>query len=329
MNHRLIAQPQPPPFLDRDTLGQFRHVHGRIQLHLGREIGAQRSVHQLFEFPVVLRETLEFVNALQELPVVSRLHPLGRRPQVWLQGDDRLTGPNQFVDTAPEVLSQPDNLVALSETFPFLHRDVRWTAVAEEFGHLFLGRPSGLACFRETLTQNPWVNFLKLKHGSSLPVRCVFQRDCLAASPQRQARAGGPVPARYFQYRHYRGDFLQSKDLLLPDEDKCKRRVIAARRLPKLPHITQGRENMAPGASATLTARPRTTRRRTSSTGSGRSSTACAGLFVMDGVTEVARPVGFEVYGRALGWGYPMGVGYRYLGVGQSALLGRVDESTK
>ena len=31
-----------------------------------------------------------------------------------------------------------------------------------------------------------------------------------------------------------------------------------------------------------------------------------------------------EVYGRALGWGYPMGVGYRYLSGGQSVLLGRV-----
>jgi hypothetical protein len=48
------------------------------------------------------------------------------------------------------------------------------------------------------------------------------------------------------------------------------------------------------------------------------------GLFLMDEVTEVAQPVGFKVYGRALGWGYPMGVGYRYLSVPQSMLLLRL-----
>jgi hypothetical protein len=44
------------------------------------------------------------------------------------------------------------------------------------------------------------------------------------------------------------------------------------------------------------------------------------GLFVMDEVTEVPEPVAFKVYGRALGWGYPMGVGYRYLSMPQSLL---------
>jgi hypothetical protein len=45
------------------------------------------------------------------------------------------------------------------------------------------------------------------------------------------------------------------------------------------------------------------------------------GLFLMDEVAEMPQPVGFKVYGRALGWGYPMGVGYRYLSVPQSLLL--------
>ena len=48
------------------------------------------------------------------------------------------------------------------------------------------------------------------------------------------------------------------------------------------------------------------------------------GLFLMDEVAEVPQPVGFKVYGRALGWGYPMGVGYRYLSVPQSLLLLRL-----
>ena len=34
----------------------------------------------------------------------------------------------------------------------------------------------------------------------------------------------------------------------------------------------------------------------------------------------------FKDYGRALGWGYPMGVGYRYLTLAQSYLLLRSAE---
>jgi hypothetical protein len=45
------------------------------------------------------------------------------------------------------------------------------------------------------------------------------------------------------------------------------------------------------------------------------------GLFLMDEVTELSEPVAFKVYGRALEWGYPMGVGYRYLSLPQSVLL--------
>ena len=48
------------------------------------------------------------------------------------------------------------------------------------------------------------------------------------------------------------------------------------------------------------------------------------GLFLMDEVAKLPRPVAFKVYGRALEWGFPMGVGYRYLSVGQSVLLGRI-----
>lgn len=48
------------------------------------------------------------------------------------------------------------------------------------------------------------------------------------------------------------------------------------------------------------------------------------GLFLMDEITELAQPVAFKVYGRALEWGYPMGVGYRYLSVPQSVLLLRL-----
>ena len=44
----------------------------------------------------------------------------------------------------------------------------------------------------------------------------------------------------------------------------------------------------------------------------------------MDSVTAVPKPVAFKVYGNALQWGYPMGVGYRYLGFAQSALLLRI-----
>jgi hypothetical protein len=48
------------------------------------------------------------------------------------------------------------------------------------------------------------------------------------------------------------------------------------------------------------------------------------GLFIMDEVVELAQPVAFKVYGRALEWGFPMGVGYRYLSLAQSVLLLRV-----
>lgn len=44
-------------------------------------------------------------------------------------------------------------------------------------------------------------------------------------------------------------------------------------------------------------------------------------LFLMDNLTEFATEVPFKVYGRALEWGYPMGVGYRYLTLSQSLLL--------
>jgi hypothetical protein len=45
------------------------------------------------------------------------------------------------------------------------------------------------------------------------------------------------------------------------------------------------------------------------------------GLFLMDHLAEVPAPTTFKDYGRALGWGYPMGVGYRYLTLAQSYLL--------
>jgi hypothetical protein len=48
------------------------------------------------------------------------------------------------------------------------------------------------------------------------------------------------------------------------------------------------------------------------------------GLFVMDEIAELPAPVAFKIYGRALVWGYPMGVGYRYLSVPQSLLLLRL-----
>ena len=47
-------------------------------------------------------------------------------------------------------------------------------------------------------------------------------------------------------------------------------------------------------------------------------------LFLMDEVTELPKPVAFKVYGRALEWGYPMGVGYRYLSLAQTVLLLRM-----
>jgi hypothetical protein len=47
-------------------------------------------------------------------------------------------------------------------------------------------------------------------------------------------------------------------------------------------------------------------------------------LFLMDEVRPVPQPVAFKLYGRALGWGYPMGVGYRYLNLAQGVLLMRL-----
>jgi hypothetical protein len=48
------------------------------------------------------------------------------------------------------------------------------------------------------------------------------------------------------------------------------------------------------------------------------------GLFLMDQVVELREPVAFKLYGRALGWGYPLGVGYRYLSASQAVLLSRL-----
>ncbi len=46
----------------------------------------------------------------------------------------------------------------------------------------------------------------------------------------------------------------------------------------------------------------------------------------MDNLTELSKPLPFKVYGRASEWGYPMGVGYRYLTLSQSILLLRAAE---
>jgi hypothetical protein len=48
------------------------------------------------------------------------------------------------------------------------------------------------------------------------------------------------------------------------------------------------------------------------------------GLFIMEDVAAVAEPIQFKTYARALEWGYPTGVGYRYLSFSQSWLLGRI-----
>lgn len=48
------------------------------------------------------------------------------------------------------------------------------------------------------------------------------------------------------------------------------------------------------------------------------------GLFIMDDIGELPKPVAFKTYGRALEWGFPMGVGYRYLSLAQSLLLLRL-----
>ena len=44
-------------------------------------------------------------------------------------------------------------------------------------------------------------------------------------------------------------------------------------------------------------------------------------LFIMDNLVEVPIELPFKHYGRALEWGYPMGVGYRYLTLSQCLLL--------
>jgi hypothetical protein len=47
----------------------------------------------------------------------------------------------------------------------------------------------------------------------------------------------------------------------------------------------------------------------------------------MDNLSEFSAKVPFKVYGRALEWGYPMGVGYRYLTLSQSLLLLRTSDA--
>jgi hypothetical protein len=44
-------------------------------------------------------------------------------------------------------------------------------------------------------------------------------------------------------------------------------------------------------------------------------------VFLMSNLVEVPEPLPFRAYGRALEWGYPMGVGYRYLSLSQCILL--------
>ena len=44
-------------------------------------------------------------------------------------------------------------------------------------------------------------------------------------------------------------------------------------------------------------------------------------LFIIDNIQEAPTQRAFKEYGRALEWGYPMGVGYRYLTLSQSYLL--------
>jgi len=44
-------------------------------------------------------------------------------------------------------------------------------------------------------------------------------------------------------------------------------------------------------------------------------------LFIMDNLIDLPRPVPFREYGRALEWGYPTGVGYRYLTLSQSVMM--------
>jgi hypothetical protein len=44
-------------------------------------------------------------------------------------------------------------------------------------------------------------------------------------------------------------------------------------------------------------------------------------LFIMENLYPVSRSCPFKTYGRALEWGYPIGVGYRYLSLSQCVLL--------
>jgi hypothetical protein len=49
-------------------------------------------------------------------------------------------------------------------------------------------------------------------------------------------------------------------------------------------------------------------------------------LFLMENLIELSAPMPFRKYGRALEWGYPMGVGYRYLSFSQCILMLRASE---
>jgi hypothetical protein len=49
-------------------------------------------------------------------------------------------------------------------------------------------------------------------------------------------------------------------------------------------------------------------------------------LFLTENLVELAVPIPFRKYGRALEWGYPMGVGYRYLSLSQCVLMLRASE---
>jgi hypothetical protein len=44
-------------------------------------------------------------------------------------------------------------------------------------------------------------------------------------------------------------------------------------------------------------------------------------LFLMDTLTALPAPLQFKTYGRALEWGYPLGVGHRYLTLSQCSML--------
>jgi hypothetical protein len=44
-------------------------------------------------------------------------------------------------------------------------------------------------------------------------------------------------------------------------------------------------------------------------------------LFLFENLVEIPNPLPFKIYGPALQWGYPMGVGYRYLTFSQTVLM--------